>query len=136
MLNEGGYYAIPKLSFPGGALLGCSAGFLNSVKIKGSHTALKSGIVAAEAAVEALTGEHNAANIVAESYEINADEDAVDLSAYQVCVVCVCVCVCVSHNDAALPACLLARKALWRETDILLVAHASGGVCLGVALGL
>ena len=48
-LNEGGYHAIPKLTFPGGALLGCSAGFLNSVKIKGSHTAIKSGMVAAEA---------------------------------------------------------------------------------------
>ena len=43
-LNEGGYHAIPELTFPGGALLGCSAGFLNSVKIKGSHTAIKSGM--------------------------------------------------------------------------------------------
>ena len=42
-LNEGGYHAIPELTFPGGALLGCSAGFLNSVKIKGSHTAIKVG---------------------------------------------------------------------------------------------
>lgn len=42
-LNEGGFHALPKLTFPGGALAGCSAGFLNSVKIKGSHTALKSG---------------------------------------------------------------------------------------------
>ena len=41
VLNEGGYHAIPKLTFPGGALLGCGAGFLNSVKIKGSHTAMK-----------------------------------------------------------------------------------------------
>jgi len=53
-LNEGGYHAIPKLTFPGGAILGCSAGFLNSVKIKGSHTAIKSGIVAAEAVHELL----------------------------------------------------------------------------------
>ena len=37
VLNEGGYHAIPKLTFPGGALIGCSAGFLNSVKIKGEH---------------------------------------------------------------------------------------------------
>lgn len=43
VLNEGGYHALPKLSFPGGALLGCGAGFLNSVKIKGSHTAMKVG---------------------------------------------------------------------------------------------
>lgn len=48
VLNEGGYHSIPKLTFPGGMLLGCSAGFLNSVKIKGSHTAMKSGMVAAE----------------------------------------------------------------------------------------
>eukprot|EP00602_Paraphysomonas_sp_CaronLab_P003425 CAMPEP_0185024804 /NCGR_PEP_ID=MMETSP1103-20130426/8009_1 /TAXON_ID=36769 /ORGANISM="Paraphysomonas bandaiensis, Strain Caron Lab Isolate" /LENGTH=565 /DNA_ID=CAMNT_0027557869 /DNA_START=108 /DNA_END=1805 /DNA_ORIENTATION=+ len=47
-LNEGGYHAIPKLTFPGGALIGCSAGFLNSVKIKGTHTAMKSGMLAAE----------------------------------------------------------------------------------------
>jgi flavin-dependent dehydrogenase len=40
-LNEGGYHALPKLTFPGGALVGCSAGFLNSVKIKGSHLAIK-----------------------------------------------------------------------------------------------
>lgn len=43
VLNEGGFHAIPKLTFPGGALLGCGAGFLNSVKIKGSHTAMKVG---------------------------------------------------------------------------------------------
>ena len=56
-LNEGGYHAIPKLTFPGGALLGCSAGFLNSVKIKGTHTAMKSGMVAAEAVFNLLTKE-------------------------------------------------------------------------------
>jgi electron-transferring-flavoprotein dehydrogenase len=54
VLNEGGYQAIPKLTFPGGALLGCSAGFLNVAAIKGSHTALKSGIEAAEGVYEAL----------------------------------------------------------------------------------
>ena len=42
-LNEGGLYSIPKLTFPGGALVGCAAGFLNAMKIKGSHTAIKSG---------------------------------------------------------------------------------------------
>jgi len=47
-LNEGGFFAIPKLTFPGGMLVGCSAGFLNVMKIKGSHNAMKSGIVAAE----------------------------------------------------------------------------------------
>ncbi len=54
-LNEGGYQSIPKLVFPGGMLIGCDAGFLNTPKIKGSHTAMKSGMVAAEAVYEALT---------------------------------------------------------------------------------
>ncbi|MFQ6022295.1 MAG: electron transfer flavoprotein-ubiquinone oxidoreductase [Acidiferrobacterales bacterium] len=53
-LNEGGYQSIPKLTFPGGALIGDCAGFLNVPKIKGTHTALKSGMTAAEAAFEAL----------------------------------------------------------------------------------
>ena len=48
-INESGYQAVPKLTFPGGALIGCSAGFLNVPKIKGSHTAMKSGMLAAEA---------------------------------------------------------------------------------------
>jgi electron-transferring-flavoprotein dehydrogenase len=48
-LNEGGYQSIPQLSFPGGCLVGCTAGFLNVPKIKGSHTAIKSGKLAAEA---------------------------------------------------------------------------------------
>lgn len=47
-LNEGGYQSIPKLTFPGGLLIGCSAGFLNVPKIKGTHTAMKSGMIAAE----------------------------------------------------------------------------------------
>ena len=53
-INEGGLQSIPKLSFPGGMLLGCSAGFLNVPKIKGSHTAMKSGMLAAETACEAI----------------------------------------------------------------------------------
>lgn len=47
-LNEGGYQSIPKLHFPGGILVGCAAGFVNVPKVKGTHTAVKSGIVAAE----------------------------------------------------------------------------------------
>ncbi|CAI3941653.1 Dehydrogenase (flavoprotein) (FixC) (PDB:4OPU) [Commensalibacter communis] len=54
-LSEGGLQSIPKLSFPGGLLIGDAAGFLNMPKIKGTHTAMKSGMVAAEAIVEALT---------------------------------------------------------------------------------
>ena len=53
-LNEGGYQSIPKLTFPGGMLIGDGAGFLNVPKIKGTHTAMKSGMVAAEAVFEAL----------------------------------------------------------------------------------
>lgn len=53
-LNEGGYQSIPNLTFPGGALIGCAAGFLNVAKIKGTHTAMKSGMLAAEAAFAAL----------------------------------------------------------------------------------
>src|SRR5439155_8024891 len=55
-LNEGGFQSIPKLTFPGGALIGCTAGFMNVPKIKGSHTAMKTGMLAAEAAFEALGG--------------------------------------------------------------------------------
>src|SRR3546814_20273253 len=52
-INEGGWQSVPKLSFPGGALIGCSAGFVNVPRIKGSHTALKSGMLAAEPAFAA-----------------------------------------------------------------------------------
>lgn len=48
-LNEGGFQSIPKLEFPGGSLIGCTAGFMNVPKIKGTHTAMKSGMVAADA---------------------------------------------------------------------------------------
>jgi electron-transferring-flavoprotein dehydrogenase len=55
-INEGGAQALPELVFPGGIFIGCEAGFLNVPKIKGSHTAMKSGMLAAEAVHEALTG--------------------------------------------------------------------------------
>jgi electron-transferring-flavoprotein dehydrogenase len=58
-INEGGYQAIPKLVFPGGALIGCSAGFVNVPRIKGSHTAMKSGMLAAEAAFEAIAADRS-----------------------------------------------------------------------------
>ncbi|RVT93770.1 electron transfer flavoprotein-ubiquinone oxidoreductase [Sphingomonas crocodyli] len=53
-INEGGWQSVPKLTFPGGALIGCSAGFVNVPRIKGSHTAMKSGMLAAEAAFAAV----------------------------------------------------------------------------------
>jgi electron-transferring-flavoprotein dehydrogenase len=54
-INEGGFQSVPKLYFPGGALIGCSAGFVNVPRIKGSHNAMKTGMLAAEAAFAALT---------------------------------------------------------------------------------
>jgi electron-transferring-flavoprotein dehydrogenase len=53
-LNEGGLQSIPELTFPGGAIIGCGAGFMNVPRIKGSHTAMKSGMVAADAIASAL----------------------------------------------------------------------------------
>lgn len=54
-LTEGGWQSIPKLIFPGGALLGCGAGFMNVPRIKGSHNAMLSGIAAAEATFDAIS---------------------------------------------------------------------------------
>lgn len=65
-LNEGGFQSIPKLVFPGGMLVGCDAGFLNTPKIKGTHTAMKSGMVAAEAIYDAFA--ENWPEPVLESY--------------------------------------------------------------------
>src|ERR1700756_4004639 len=59
-LNEGGFQSIPRLDFPGGALVGCAAGFVNVPKIKGSHTAMKSGMVAAETIFRRLSGDGGA----------------------------------------------------------------------------
>ncbi|XP_075235022.1 electron transfer flavoprotein-ubiquinone oxidoreductase [Lycorma delicatula] len=56
-LNEGGFQSIPKLTFPGGCLIGCTAGFLNVPKIKGTHNAMKSGMLAAESVFETVTNE-------------------------------------------------------------------------------
>ncbi len=53
-LNEGGWQSLPKLTFPGGMLVGCEAGTLNLPKIKGTHTAMKSGMVAADAMADVL----------------------------------------------------------------------------------
>ncbi|MEQ8749602.1 MAG: electron transfer flavoprotein-ubiquinone oxidoreductase, partial [Amphiplicatus sp.] len=53
-ITEGGYQSVPKLAFPGGALIGCSAGFVNVPRIKGNHNAMLTGIMAADAAFEAV----------------------------------------------------------------------------------
>lgn len=70
-INEGGLQSVPKLTFPGGALIGCAAGFVNLPRIKGSHNAMKTGMLAAEAAFAALArGEDGAAPLAGyeESY--------------------------------------------------------------------
>jgi electron-transferring-flavoprotein dehydrogenase len=54
-LTEGGWQSVPKLVFPGGALIGCAAGFMNVPRIKGSHNAMLSGMLAAESVAKALT---------------------------------------------------------------------------------
>ena len=56
-LNEGGFQSLPKLSFPGGAILGCDAGTLNTPKIKGTHTAMKSGMIASDLVFKELTSD-------------------------------------------------------------------------------
>jgi electron-transferring-flavoprotein dehydrogenase len=58
-LTEGGYQSVPKLAFPGGALIGCDAGFMNVPRIKGSHNAMLSGMMAAEATAAALSAGRN-----------------------------------------------------------------------------
>ena len=55
-VNKGGLQSLPQLVFPGGLLVGCDAGFLNGVKIKGAHTAIKTGMLAAESIYDALSG--------------------------------------------------------------------------------
>jgi len=78
-INEGGWQAIPKLTFPGGALIGCSAGFVNVPRIKGSHTAMKSGMLAAEAAYEAITADRTGDELSAYSEAVNASWIATEL---------------------------------------------------------
>ncbi|MGN6388977.1 MAG: NAD(P)/FAD-dependent oxidoreductase, partial [Burkholderiaceae bacterium] len=56
-ITAGGLQSLPKLTFPGGALLGCDAGFLNASRIKGSHAAIKTGMLAADAAFDALAAD-------------------------------------------------------------------------------
>ncbi len=71
-INEGGWQSVPKLTFPGGVLVGCSAGFVNVPRIKGSHNAMKTGMMAAEAAFEAIVGGsegHDELVAYAEAYE-------------------------------------------------------------------
>lgn len=75
-LNSGGYFSIPRLTFPGGLLVGCSAGLMNVLKIKGSHTAIKSGVEAGDAIFKKLTDpsyKPEGSNIV-DSYQTNMEK--------------------------------------------------------------
>jgi electron-transferring-flavoprotein dehydrogenase len=66
-LTEGGFQSVPKLVFPGGALIGCAAGFVNVPRIKGSHNAMKTGMLAAEAAFAAISNGRSGDSL--EAYE-------------------------------------------------------------------
>jgi electron-transferring-flavoprotein dehydrogenase len=71
-LNEGGFQSIPKLTFPGGCLVGCSPGFMNVPKIKGTHTAMKTAMVAAEAVFNKLqAGDSATEGVEPTEYEEN-----------------------------------------------------------------
>jgi electron-transferring-flavoprotein dehydrogenase len=78
-LTEGGWQSIPELVFPGGALLGCGAGFMNVPRIKGSHNAMLSGISAAEAAFEAISTERKHDRLVAYEEAVRTGDIARDL---------------------------------------------------------
>ncbi|KAH8305168.1 hypothetical protein KR018_006109, partial [Drosophila ironensis] len=85
-INEGGFQSLPqKLSFPGGCLVGCSAGFLNVPRIKGSHYAMKSGMLAAESALEAINADaQTTAGVEPTSYAEKIKESFVWKDLYKV----------------------------------------------------
>ncbi len=68
-ISKGGLQSLPKMTFPGGLLIGCDAGTLNFAKIKGSHTAMKSGMLAAEAVHKAITEQERASDDLTEYTE-------------------------------------------------------------------
>ena len=68
-IAKGGYNCLPEMTFPGGVLIGCDAGTLNFSRIKGVHTAMKSGMLAAEAVVAAITAESNSASTFNDLYK-------------------------------------------------------------------
>lgn len=74
-MNKGGFQSMPKATFPGGLLVGCDAGLLNPIKIKGVHTALQSGIIAADAIAEDLLAEQPQSELV--SYQQQFEQSSV-----------------------------------------------------------
>ncbi len=81
VVTKGGYQSIPKVAFPGGALLGCSAGLVNLPRIKGNHNAMLSGMAAAEAAAAALKAGRSADVLESYDEELRAGEVGKDLKA-------------------------------------------------------
>jgi electron-transferring-flavoprotein dehydrogenase len=81
-ITEGGWQSVPKLSFPGGALIGCAAGFINVPRIKGTHNAVLSGMLAAERVAEALAA--GRANDELASYEATWRASAIGRDLYKV----------------------------------------------------
>ncbi|TPE43135.1 electron transfer flavoprotein-ubiquinone oxidoreductase, partial [Amaricoccus solimangrovi] len=78
-ISEGGWQSIPKLTFPGGALIGCSAGFVNVPRIKGNHNAMLSGKAAAEAAQAAIAAGRSGDELTAYSDDVMSGPIAKDL---------------------------------------------------------
>ncbi len=78
-ITEGGWQSIPKVAFPGGALLGCSAGLVNVPRIKGNHNAMLSGIAAAEAAVAAIKDGRSGDELAAYDADLRSGPIAKDL---------------------------------------------------------
>ncbi|RWR20240.1 FAD-binding protein, partial [Sinirhodobacter populi] len=78
-ISEGGWQSIPKLTFPGGALLGCSAGLVNVPRIKGNHNAMLSGIAAAEAAAAAIAAGRAGDELVEYEADLRSGPIAEDL---------------------------------------------------------
>ena len=80
-LNEGGFQSLAKLSFPGGAMLGCEAGTLNVLKIKGTHTAISSGMLAAESYFDAL--KQGVQNSELKNYQIKFENSSIYKELYK-----------------------------------------------------
>lgn len=80
-ITEGGFQSVPKLTFPGGALIGCAAGFVNLPRIKGNHNAMLTGIMAADAALEAI-GEGREGDELA-LYEARYEQSSVRRELYE-----------------------------------------------------
>lgn len=85
-LNEGGYQSVPKLNFPGGVLIGASAGFMNVPKVKGSHTAMKTGMLAAESIYDRISTMKKIMTEEDEGYDPeihDVEEPVIDLPEYE-----------------------------------------------------